>query len=267
MADKHHISSATQINRSWGFSTGLQQLWLFVALIFLLFPHAFASSSLRVSAWLTRVHPMAWAGRFRTRSTASTTRSWSRSWWSGSAVSVALVWGSQKPANWASRPGWRMDVWVYRPRQAKCFYLSALGSNPLILMWSFQILSELINSLFAGDKPVKKIQSSPMAFKQMEQISQFLKAAEKYGVTKTDMFQTVDLWEGQRAFSGSNKHNKQALWMISLSKPGLSNPWSSRATFLQVLKFLHSKHLIWMNWWFIGFCRTWRVNPITESGV
>lgn len=63
-----------------------------------------------------------------------------------------------------------------------------------------QVLSELINSLYAGEKPVKKIQSSSMAFKQMEQISQFLNAAEKYGVTKTDMFQTVDLWEGQRGF-------------------------------------------------------------------
>lgn len=59
------------------------------------------------------------------------------------------------------------------------------------------VLSELINSLSAGNKPVKKIQSSPMAFKQMEQISQFLNAAEQYGVTKTDMFQTVDLWEGK----------------------------------------------------------------------
>ncbi|KAM3874837.1 transgelin [Diretmus argenteus] len=59
------------------------------------------------------------------------------------------------------------------------------------------VLSELINSLFPGDKPVKKIQSSSMAFKQMEQISQFLSGAEKYGVTKTDMFQTVDLWEGK----------------------------------------------------------------------
>lgn len=59
------------------------------------------------------------------------------------------------------------------------------------------VLSELINSLFPGDKPVKKIQSSTMAFRQMEQISQFLNAAEKYGVTKTDMFQTVDLWEGK----------------------------------------------------------------------
>lgn len=62
-----------------------------------------------------------------------------------------------------------------------------------------QILSQLVNSLFVGDKPVKKIQTSSMAFKQMEQISQFLKAAETYGVSKTDMFQTVDLWEGQSA--------------------------------------------------------------------
>lgn len=69
-------------------------------------------------------------------------------------------------------------------------------------MSSPQVLSELINSLFAGEKPVKKIQSSTMAFKQMEQISQFLNAAEKYGVTKTDMFQTVDLWEGRLGFPG-----------------------------------------------------------------
>ncbi|KAM4620008.1 transgelin-like [Polymixia lowei] len=59
------------------------------------------------------------------------------------------------------------------------------------------LLCELINSLSGGNKPIKKIQSSSMAFKQMEQISQFLAAAEKYGVTKTDMFQTVDLWEGK----------------------------------------------------------------------
>lgn len=31
----------------------------------------------------------------------------------------------------------------------------------------------------------------------MEQISQFLKAAEIYGVRTTDIFQTVDLWEGK----------------------------------------------------------------------
>lgn len=38
-----------------------------------------------------------------------------------------------------------------------------------------------------------------MAFKQMEKISQFLQAAEAYGVTTTDIFQTVDLWEGKGA--------------------------------------------------------------------
>nr|pir 22K smooth muscle cell-specific protein SM22alpha - zebra fish [Danio rerio]AAH44160.1 Transgelin 2 [Danio rerio]AAH66521.1 Tagln2 protein [Danio rerio]AAI65004.1 Tagln2 protein [Danio rerio]AAP79113.1 transgelin [Danio rerio] len=59
------------------------------------------------------------------------------------------------------------------------------------------ILCELINSLFKDSKPVKKIQSSSMAFKQMEQISQFLTAAERYGITKSDIFQTVDLWEGK----------------------------------------------------------------------
>lgn len=61
-----------------------------------------------------------------------------------------------------------------------------------------QVLCELINSL-CKDKPVKKIQSSSMAFKQMEQVSQFLNAAERYGIIKTDMFQTVDLWEGEFA--------------------------------------------------------------------
>lgn len=48
-----------------------------------------------------------------------------------------------------------------------------------------------------------------MAFKQMEQISQFLKAAEAYGVSKTDMFQTVDLWEGQQTENAANiSHRK-----------------------------------------------------------
>jgi len=57
------------------------------------------------------------------------------------------------------------------------------------------VLSELINSLSGPNKLVKTIKSSGMAFKQMEQIAMFLKAAETYGVTKTDMFQTVDLFE------------------------------------------------------------------------
>ena len=34
-----------------------------------------------------------------------------------------------------------------------------------------------------------------MAFKMMENIGMFLQAVEEYGVAKTDLFQTVDLYE------------------------------------------------------------------------
>ncbi|XP_075049257.1 transgelin-2 [Mixophyes fleayi] len=57
------------------------------------------------------------------------------------------------------------------------------------------VLCHLINTLAPGS--VGKIQGSAMAFKQMEQVSQFLKACEKYGIAATDLFQTVDLWEGK----------------------------------------------------------------------
>ncbi|OXB81342.1 UNVERIFIED_CONTAM: hypothetical protein H355_014386, partial [Colinus virginianus] len=60
------------------------------------------------------------------------------------------------------------------------------------------VLSQLVNSLYPDPKPVKIPDSPPtMVFKQMEQIAQFLKAAEDYGVVKTDMFQTVDLFEAK----------------------------------------------------------------------
>ncbi|KAF2981469.1 hypothetical protein EK904_011080, partial [Melospiza melodia maxima] len=46
------------------------------------------------------------------------------------------------------------------------------------------VLSRLVNSLYpSGSKPVKIPDAPPtMVFKQMEQIAQFLKAAEDYGV-------------------------------------------------------------------------------------
>lgn len=61
------------------------------------------------------------------------------------------------------------------------------------------VLSKLINSLYPrGSQPVKIPEPPPsMAFKQMEQVAQFLKASEDYGVVKTDIFQTVDLYEGK----------------------------------------------------------------------
>ena len=42
-----------------------------------------------------------------------------------------------------------------------------------------------------------KHNTSKMAFKQMENIGKFLDASEKYGVQRLDLFQTVDLYEGQ----------------------------------------------------------------------
>ncbi|XP_072420821.1 transgelin-3-like isoform X2 [Chiloscyllium punctatum] len=60
------------------------------------------------------------------------------------------------------------------------------------------ILCHLINSLNPPERrPIKRIQVSERAFTQMEQISQFLKAATDYGLTATDLFQTVDLWEAK----------------------------------------------------------------------
>ena len=56
-------------------------------------------------------------------------------------------------------------------------------------------LCKLINKLQPGSVP--KVNSSKMAFKMMENIGNFLSACEKYGLKKTDLFQTVDLYEDQ----------------------------------------------------------------------
>ena len=84
----------------------------------------------------------------------------------------------------------------------------------------WQILSKLVNSLYPdGSKPVKVPENPPsMVFKQMEQVAQFLKAAEDYGVTKTDMFQTVDLFEGTERSgveeAGGGQGLRQGLGML-----------------------------------------------------
>jgi len=58
-----------------------------------------------------------------------------------------------------------------------------------------QILCALINSLKPGS--VKKIQTSAMAFKCMENINAFTVGAKACGVSDSEAFQTVDLWERQ----------------------------------------------------------------------
>merc|ERR1719494_1065455 len=54
-------------------------------------------------------------------------------------------------------------------------------------------LCKLMNAL--DDSSVKKINDSKMAFKQMENIGNYLDASSGYGVAPADQFQTVDLFE------------------------------------------------------------------------
>ncbi len=56
-------------------------------------------------------------------------------------------------------------------------------------------LCKAINVIAPGS--VKKINESKMAFKKMENIGNFLEGCYAYGLSKTDVFQTVDLYEGQ----------------------------------------------------------------------
>jgi len=57
------------------------------------------------------------------------------------------------------------------------------------------LLCKLVNDLQAGS--VKRVNTSAMAFKCMENINNFLQAATTFGVPTQEQFQTVDLWERQ----------------------------------------------------------------------
>ncbi|CAG0905867.1 unnamed protein product, partial [Darwinula stevensoni] len=55
------------------------------------------------------------------------------------------------------------------------------------------LLCRLANTMKPGT--VKKINTSQMAFKCMENINEFLESARQMGVPSQELFQTVDLWE------------------------------------------------------------------------
>ncbi|KAJ1655699.1 Protein kinase of the Mitotic Exit Network, partial [Coemansia sp. RSA 25] len=57
------------------------------------------------------------------------------------------------------------------------------------------VLCHLINTLRPG--AIKRINTKSLPFTQMENISNFLAAARKLGLESTDLFQTVDLYEGK----------------------------------------------------------------------
>ncbi|PIA17778.1 hypothetical protein COEREDRAFT_40274, partial [Coemansia reversa NRRL 1564] len=57
------------------------------------------------------------------------------------------------------------------------------------------VLCRLINKLRPG--AVKRINTRSIPFTQMENISNFLAAAQSLGLDSSDLFQTVDLYEGK----------------------------------------------------------------------
>ncbi len=58
-----------------------------------------------------------------------------------------------------------------------------------------QLLCILVNKIQPGT--IRKVETSRMPFKQMENISNFLKACRVLGVAEHDLFETVDLFEGK----------------------------------------------------------------------
>jgi len=59
-----------------------------------------------------------------------------------------------------------------------------------------QVLCRLLNTL-NGETLIKKINPQKMAFKQMENIEQFIKGCKVFGLKDGDIFQTADLYEVQ----------------------------------------------------------------------
>jgi transgelin len=56
-----------------------------------------------------------------------------------------------------------------------------------------QLLCKLMNTIKPGS--IRKVETSNMPFKQMENISNFLKAARTVGIAEYELFETVDLYE------------------------------------------------------------------------
>lgn len=99
---------------------------------------------------------------------------------------------------------------IEQERQCRYWIDSVLGENLSEKeggMYNFaqslkdgQILCKLLNKLSeeTGGAPlIKKINAQKMAFKQMENIEQFLKGCITFGLKAGDCFQTADLYEAQ----------------------------------------------------------------------
>jgi hypothetical protein len=69
----------------------------------------------------------------------------------------------------------------------------APGKNCLVALKDGVALCQMINAIRPGS--IAKINQNKMAFMMMENIGNYLSACEAYGINKSELFQTVDLYE------------------------------------------------------------------------
>jgi len=95
------------------------------------------------------------------------------------------------------------------------------GSSYEEVLQDGQVLCRLINKLKPGS--VSKINESGGQFKLMENITNFQKAIQAYGVAKIDLFQTVDLWEKKDIAQVTS--TIFALGRTTYNHPEWTGPW------------------------------------------
>ena len=65
----------------------------------------------------------------------------------------------------------------------------------ILFFFFFNFINRLFNKFASNAIP--RINKTSLPFKQMENISNYLKACEKVGLSERERFQTVDLYEGE----------------------------------------------------------------------
>jgi hypothetical protein len=81
-----------------------------------------------------------------------------------------------------------------------------------------RVLCRLLNKL-NGEDLIKKINTQKMAFKQMENIEQFIKGCKAFGLKDGDIFQTADLYECQNM-------SQVIVALYALSAVSVKNGWT-----------------------------------------
>ena len=85
-----------------------------------------------------------------------------------------------------------------------------------------QRLCKLINGIKPGT--IKKIETSSLGFKQMENIGYFIKSCRAFGLVEHDLFNTVDLFE-EKDLGSVNKTVAALSRVIKTTVPTFEGPY------------------------------------------